>query len=179
MMLGFLLIQNEGLQRENQTLSNHNRALQDSDWDRSTREMQAYLDEIEQIFKPTPNEWPVLGPISSGFGFRLDPFSNQVAMHSGVDIVAPHGTSVAASAPGRVVFSGDGGALGYLIVLEHANSIRSFYGHLSNTSVRQGEYVARKQKIGEVGSTGKSTGPHLHYAIQELGVYRDPMEYLD
>ena len=110
--------------------------------------------------------WPVQkGYVSSKFGRRKDPFSGLSRYHGGLDIAAPKGTAVMSIAAGKVVFSGRKGGYGRVVELEHADGAMSRYAHLSTSEVKLGQHVARGQLIAKVGSTGRSTGPHLHLEV--------------
>lgn len=172
-------IQNYLLKRELGVVERHNQQLVDGEWERSTQRHLVYLDELKEYFDSRPNQWPVLGEISSEFGFRVDPFTGSQTMHYGLDIAAPHGTEVHAPAPGKVVFVGDGGLLGNLVAIQHAREIKTLYGHLSDYFVQEGQWVSRGQKLGAVGNTGRSTASHLHYSVMYKGVHQDPRDYLD
>lgn len=118
------------------------------------------------------------GRLSSGFGKRSDPFTNKLTFHGGVDIAAPLGTPVYASADGSVSFQGKQGGYGNLIILKHELGYESRYGHLSKILVKNGDKIKKGELIGEVGSTGKSTGNHLHFEVRrfskrERPVFRD------
>jgi murein DD-endopeptidase MepM/ murein hydrolase activator NlpD len=113
---------------------------------------------------------PVQGMISSGYGWRHDPIDGGIRHHSGVDIAVPAGTPVKAIAAGRVVFSGPRGGYGNLVVLAHPDGSHSVYGHNSQLSVREGEEVAAGAVIALSGSTGRSTGPHLHFELWKDGI---------
>jgi murein DD-endopeptidase MepM/ murein hydrolase activator NlpD len=119
-----------------------------------------------------PNLWPVEGRITASFGERIDPFNGEGAFHRGVDISAEYGHRIVAPADGVVVFSGPENGYGRLIQIEHANGIITRYGHLSAFAVNDGQRVSRGQVIGYVGSSGRSTGPHLHY---EVWVHNSPV----
>jgi len=113
--------------------------------------------------------FPLIGSaeISSGFGWRLHPILGTWLMHSGRDLAAPEGTPVVAALSGRVVSSGDAGGYGLAIEIEHDNPRRhTLYGHLSELYVREGDRVRQGEVIGRVGSTGRSTGPHLHFEVR-------------
>ncbi|MGE5484049.1 MAG: peptidoglycan DD-metalloendopeptidase family protein [Ignavibacteriales bacterium] len=111
---------------------------------------------------------PVMGPVSSGFGYRWG------RLHEGIDIASAYGHPVRAAADGRVVFAGSKGTYGRLVVLEHANYTQTWYGHLSRISVKNGQNVTKGTTIGLVGSTGHSTGPHLHFEVRVRGRPIDP-----
>jgi len=115
-----------------------------------------------------PNRPPVEGrmpEISSGFGIRHDPFTGRLARHMGLDIPAAYGTAILASGGGRVISAGFRGPYGNAIVIDHGHGLQTLYGHCSKLYVRAGELVMPQQKIAAVGSTGRSTGPHLHFEV--------------
>lgn len=116
--------------------------------------------------------------ISSVFGERVDPFTGQLTMHRGIDLPAPMGTDVFAAASGRVVFSGWSHGYGNLIELAHADGSRTRYGHLSRILVQAGDTVAQGQSIARMGSTGRSTGSHLHFEYWAQGHPVDPRPYI-
>jgi len=115
--------------------------------------------------------------VSSYFGARSDPINGHRAFHGGVDLAAPPGTPVRAAHEGVVEFSGWSGGYGNLIVLRHAFGYRTLYGHLQNRDARAGDRVRLGAVVGRVGSTGYSTGPHLHFEVQHHGQAVDPMRY--
>lgn len=121
--------------------------------------------------------WPVDGDPTSGFGPRLHPVHGDVRMHHGIDVPAPTGQPVVAAADGRVVSAGDRGGYGLAVVIRHAGGQSTLYAHLSSISVRAGQDVGAAALIGAVGSTGTSTGSHLHFEIHERGQPRDPLRY--
>ena len=127
---------------------------------------------------PLPTTWPALGRITSVFGFRLSPWTGTQRKHSGIDISAHFGTPVRATGDGVVVFRGRDGGYGNTIVLDHGHGYLSKYAHLSRFQVRYGEYVRRGDIIGAVGSTGLSTGPHLHYEVKLNGEPVNPKRFL-
>jgi murein DD-endopeptidase MepM/ murein hydrolase activator NlpD len=127
----------------------------------------------------TPSVWPVVGNLESGFGVRRSPFGgSSYEFHSGQDIDAKPGDSVVAGATGQVTFVGWQNGYGQLIVIDHGGGLTSRYGHLSHIDVAQGQTIERGQFIGRVGSTGRSTGPHLHYEIRINDEPVDPLQYL-
>lgn len=115
-----------------------------------------------------PMERPVLGKnwVASRYGYRRDPFTGRRAFHSGYDYAAKAGTPVIAAAAGVVIYAGRRGNYGKVIEVYHGGGVSSLYGHLSDYSVASWQYVRRGEVIGEVGSTGRSTGPHLHYELR-------------
>jgi hypothetical protein len=125
---------------------------------------------------PTIN--PCDGFVSRGFGMHNDPFTGSYQMHKGIDIAAPKGTPVHASADGVVIGTTYQAGLGNLVVIDHGNGYATTYGHLSKIMVATGHKVARGEVIGLVGSTGYSTGPHLHYEVHENGRAVNPSKYI-
>lgn len=115
------------------------------------------------------NLLPLAAPISSPFGYRADPFSGAMRFHAGVDIAAAYGREVPSAGPGQVVFSGAQGGYGNTVVVEHANGIRTRYAHLSSVQVEVGTRVDGGTVVGRVGSSGRSTGPHLHFEVLQDG----------
>jgi len=129
-----------------------------------------------------PNRPPVQGrmpKISSGFGVRHDPFTGRLARHMGLDIPAAHGTAILASGGGRVLSAGFRGPYGKAIVIDHGHGLQTLYGHCSKLYVRAGEFVMPQQKIAAVGSTGRSTGPHLHFEVINHGKRVAPGQVLE
>ena len=128
----------------------------------------------------TPQIWPTNphGYLSSAFGYRIDPFTGIRAFHRAVDISTPHGQEVLATAAGRIVSAKPTGNLGKLIVIDHGFGLRTRYGHLSSFTVGGGDQVARGDLIGYVGSTGRSTGSHVHYEIWADGRPINPYRFL-
>jgi murein DD-endopeptidase MepM/ murein hydrolase activator NlpD len=127
----------------------------------------------------TPSVWPVVGKLESGFGGRRNPFGgNSYEFHSGQDIDAATGDPVVAGASGKVAFVGWQNGYGQLIVVDHGGGLTTRYGHLSHIDVAQGQTIERSQFIGRVGSTGRSTGPHLHYEIRINDEPVNPLRYL-
>jgi murein DD-endopeptidase MepM/ murein hydrolase activator NlpD len=112
--------------------------------------------------------------ITSGFGVRADPMTRGLSMHEGIDFVAPMGTRVRSTAPGKVLRSGRAGAYGEMVEVEHADGFVTRYAHLSRRHVNEGDRVERGQVIGLLGNTGRSTGPHLHYEVMYHGESMHP-----
>lgn len=117
---------------------------------------------------------PAAGRISSGFGLRRHPVLGFSRMHKGLDIAAGYGSPIRAANDGTVAFAGRNGGYGNFVRLNHSGGMGSGYGHMSRIAVRSGQRVARGQVIGYVGSTGISTGPHLHYELYRNGVAINP-----
>lgn len=128
------------------------------------------------------HQWPIPASakqyISSGYGMRKDPFHGLPRFHGGLDIAAPEGTSVLASADGRVKATGNRKGFGNYVMLTHADGSETMYNHLQKAVARMGAWVRAGQEIGKVGSTGRSTGPHLDYRIRVNNEKRDPMTAL-
>jgi murein DD-endopeptidase MepM/ murein hydrolase activator NlpD len=125
-----------------------------------------------------PSMWPVEGRVGSSFGQREDPINGEGAFHSGLDIDAPWGTPVRATADGSAVDASMGAGYGREVVLNHGHDVVTVYGHLSSVAVVPGQHVTRGQVIGYVGQTGRATGPHLHYEVRVHNVPVNPHKYL-
>lgn len=121
---------------------------------------------------------PVIGRQTSGYGMRTDPVHGTRVNHAGFDLAAATGTQVAAAARGTVVHAGPAGTYGNLVTLRHDNGFETRYAHLSAVDVKVGDQVEAGQDIGKVGSTGHSTGPHLHFEIRREGQAIDPAPHL-
>lgn len=120
--------------------------------------------------------WPVDGDLTSPFGIRRDGLTFRV--HRGVDIAVPTGTPIRAMAPGRVVFAGAMGGYGRVIIIDHRRGVRTVYAHLSEVRVSTGDELRGRPVIGLSGSTGRSSGPHLHFEVQRRGDAEDPIPLL-
>ncbi|BCS33516.1 hypothetical protein TBR22_A27430 [Luteitalea sp. TBR-22] len=118
------------------------------------------------------------GRVSSGYGWRADPFKGQSKFHGGIDLAARYGTDVPAAAAGTVVTAQEQGGYGLTVVVRHANGFESRYAHLSSLDVKAGDTVAQGQQVGRVGSTGRSTGPHLHFEVTQAGRRVDPEQFV-
>lgn len=134
--------------------------------------------EKQELAKRIPAIVPMDGVFSDhGFGMRLHPILRKWKMHEGIDINGLYGTPVYATGAGVVKFVGWNGGLGLCVIIDHGYGYETTYGHLSKTNVREGQKVVRYQKIGECGSTGLSTGPHLHYEVSFNGEKQNPIHY--
>jgi len=125
-----------------------------------------------------PSIWPTQGHISSRFGYRASPFGVYREFHPGIDIAAPLGTPVVATGDGRIVFTGWRTDLGNTIIIDHGYDLRTLYGHVAKVAVDVGDRVKKGQVIAYVGSTGRSTGPHVHYEIHLRDTQVNPAPYL-
>jgi murein DD-endopeptidase MepM/ murein hydrolase activator NlpD len=138
-----------------------------------------YLGRVAYNISYTPLGLPFHGTITSTFGHRENPFGGEnVETHKGLDISGPFGASVKAMAKGEVEFAGVRGGFGNCIILKHANGFETLYGHLSKILVKAGDQINIGQEIGKIGSTGRSTGPHLHYEVHRNGQKINPQSFL-
>ncbi|MDO9026677.1 MAG: M23 family metallopeptidase [bacterium] len=142
------------------------------------KEIDAYLSTKQSLVSDTPELAPLFGRMTSGFGVRRWRRSGHSENHAGLDIAVPKGTPVNSPAEAVVVFAGRKGDYGKMIELDHGNGYTTRFGHLSLIEVEIGDRVMKGQIIGAVGSTGRSTGPHLHYEVRFQGKPVDPIGYL-
>jgi murein DD-endopeptidase MepM/ murein hydrolase activator NlpD len=141
--------------------------------------LEAQLFEQAVKKKLMPTMMPVSAPFNaSGFGRRVDPFTGQWTMHEGIDFLADLGTPVVAAAAGAVVFAGFHPQYGYMVDIDHGNDLVTRYAHCSKLLVKEGDVVRRGRKIAESGSTGRSTGPHLHFEVRFRGAAQNPGRFL-
>ena len=131
---------------------------------------------LKKMMVPTQN--PVSGPVGSRFGWRIDPFNGRQALHTGLDFQATVGMPIVAAAGGVVVTSEAHPEYGNMVEIDHGNGLVSRYAHASRLIARKGDLVKRGQKIALVGTTGRSTGPHLHFEVLVQGVHQDPGKFL-
>ena len=147
--------------------------------DNSFGEVEASLEEERERLEATPSIPPVLGPVSSHYSFsREHPVTGVNSPHLAIDIVARWGTPFLATAPGRVVFAGRKDGYGNMIEIDHGFGMRTRYGHASKLYARVGQRVERGEVIGEIGSSGASTGPHMHYEVHRDGRAVNPSNYI-
>ena len=144
----------------------------------SLLDLLAGLEGQSQRLAATPSIWPTNGFVTSSYGNRTSPFTGRVQFHEGLDIAADFGTTVYAPARGRVVFVGMDGPFGRKVELDHGYGVRTHYAHLSTALVQRGQTVERGMPIASVGSTGRSTGPHLHYGVEVNGRTTNPTNYI-
>jgi murein DD-endopeptidase MepM/ murein hydrolase activator NlpD len=129
------------------------------------RALERLISRAGQALASLPSRWPVRGAVNSEFGGRRSPWTNSGEFHGGIDIAAERGTPIHAPAAGTVAFAGSHGEYGLTVMLDHGEDLRTIYGHLSKIAVQQGEKIARGDRLGFTGNTGRSSGPHLHYEI--------------
>jgi len=141
-------------------------------------EVYGVLAEKRSILDHTPSIMPTRGYRTRGFGMKLDPFTGYKQFHAGIDIGNKTGTPIYATADGVVKFTGVSGGMGRLIKINHGYGYETRYGHLSKIKVKRGQKVRRGDLIGLMGSTGYSTGPHLHYEVVKNGKRINPLEYI-
>jgi murein DD-endopeptidase MepM/ murein hydrolase activator NlpD len=141
--------------------------------------LEAQLFEQAVKKKALPTMMPVAAPFNaSGFGYRIDPFTGQQAMHEGIDFITDTGTPVVAAAGGVVQFAGFHPQYGNMIDIDHGNDLVTRYAHLSKVLVKEGDVLQRGRRIGDSGNTGRSTGPHLHFEVRFRGVAQNPSRFL-
>lgn len=138
----------------------------------SLHELLSFLEKQENLLASTPSIWPTRGFVTSGFGFR------RRRMHEGIDIANRIGTRINASADGVVIFTGIKGGYGKFLIIDHGYGISTCYGHLYSINVKEGKRVKRGERIGAIGNTGRSTGPHLHYEVRINDVPVNPVNYI-
>lgn len=165
----------------------HDRALKEQaldEWEEESRQIAAMLRAMEQtprgqarLAKPFRGGFirPVSGPIVSGFGMRYHPILKVNRMHNGVDIAAPHGTPIKATADGEVIFAGYRRGYGNTVIIDHGGGVATLYAHCSALAVGEGTVVKQGQVIAYVGATGLATGPHLHFEVRHNGEPVNPL----
>lgn len=175
---------NGGVLTKNRSIKNI--ALEVEDLRQSMLRHSHYLERMQLVLKSRTfgeyaafAQWPVSkGYISSSFGMRKDPFSGRYRKHHGVDIAGPKGTNVMSIAAGKVVFSGRKGGYGRLVEIKHDHNLMSRYAHLRKILVKKGQQVPQGALIGYLGSSGRSTGPHLHLEVLKNKKHVNPLKYL-
>lgn len=159
--------------------------VQDVNFSNSVVRITAELDQLADMVKAmrsVPLTVPVQGPefgLSSGFGPRIDPFTKRLAFHAGLDFTGPWGSIIHATAPGIVVYAGPRGPYGNCVEIDHGMGIRTRYGHMSAVLVTPGTKVDKGTPIGKLGSSGRSTGPHVHYEVWYGEAARDPAKFIE
>jgi len=164
------------------------------DYERKVEELERISKEIEKHIQKLAAEraakgivikggtgkfiWPLQGRITSRYGYRRSPFSARRQFHTGVDIANSYGSPIKAADGGQVIFAGWWGGYGKAVIIDHGKGFSTVYGHMSRIYVQQDEQVSQGQVIGLVGSTGYSTGPHLHFEVRKNGETQDPLKWL-
>ncbi len=146
--------------------------------ERSLRELKAFVEEKASLLAATPTILPVKGLVTAGYGYRKSPFTSKRELHEGLDIAAPYGTPIMATADGIVTFAGPLAGYGNVVFVDHGHGFSTFYGHCSSYRVREAQRVRRGEVIAFVGTTGRTTGPHVHYEIHVNGVISNPAKYM-
>ena len=144
----------------------------------SQEEVRGFLTEQSSLFSSKPSGWPARGWLTSAFGFRQSPFSNQRTMHEGIDIAARIGTPVYATAAGIVSQAQSENGYGKLVVIDHGYGYKTFYGHNSKLIVKVGQRIKRGDLLAASGNTGSSTGAHVHYEVRLNGVPLNPRKFI-
>jgi murein DD-endopeptidase MepM/ murein hydrolase activator NlpD len=156
-----------------------------TDMDRSVAALTVKSAQLEEFYRDqkamlssTPSVWPVRGYLSTAFGNRIDPFTGLRDFHPGIDISTPIGTRVQAPADGVVISTAFQGGYGQAIVVDHGYGVVTRYGHLAAYNVKPGQRIRRGEVIGFVGTTGRSTGPHLHYEVWVREQAQNPLQFI-
>lgn len=149
-------------------------ALQEETLTTLEARFKAHMEALQRI----PMGYPTTGRVTSLFGIRKDPFTKRKKMHEGIDFADRYGTAIHATAKGRVTFTGWNGPYGKQVVIDHGNGYVTTYSHLSSITVKEGDLVERGDQIGRMGTTGRSTGVHLHYEVHKNGKPLDPKSFL-
>jgi murein DD-endopeptidase MepM/ murein hydrolase activator NlpD len=145
------------------------------------KELEIFIKDLEKRFEyleSIPDSWPTKGKLTSGFGNRKNPFGRGIRFHQGIDIANSPGTNILAASKGIVVFSGNRTGYGKVVIINHGYGYETLYAHNQNLLVNVGDEVERGQVIGKMGSTGRSTGPHLHFEVHKDGKPIDPLKML-
>ena len=137
-----------------------------------------FLDDQKMLLASTPSIWPTKGWLSSRFGYRSSPFNEKREFHKGIDISTRRGAPILSPANGLVVFTGWKNGYGRVIVMKHGNGLKTKYAHLKKALVKKGQYVRKGETIGLVGSSGRTTGSHLHYEVHLNNVPVNPLRYI-
>ena len=141
--------------------------------------LQETEEKLKKYMATIPTLWPASGRVSSNFGQREDPFNSSERFHSGIDIAADYGSDINAAAEGTVITAGTLAGYGKAVIVSHGNGLTTLYGHISSAIAKEGQKVKKGQLIARVGSTGRSTGPHLHFEVRINDNPVDHLKYLD
>ncbi len=142
------------------------------------RDLQEYFQDQKTLLATTPSVWPAKGWMTSSFGVRSDPFTGNRVMHKGLDIAAPAGTKILSPSEGVIIFASVRGGYGKCVVIDHGFGVQTHFGHMLETAVSVGDKVERGQVIGTIGSSGRSTGAHLHYEVRVHGIPQNPRKFI-
>ena len=142
------------------------------------KDLYKFLESQKSMFACTPSIWPIKGWVTSPFGYRISPFTNKKEFHSGLDISARKGSPIIAPADGVISYVGENRNSGRFLTINHGYGIKTSYLHLDKALVKQDQYIKRGDVIAQVGNTGRTTGPHVHYEVQIKGVSVDPRRYI-
>ena len=146
--------------------------------ERSLKELKAFIEEKASVLAATPTILPAKGRVTAGYGYRKSPFTGQRELHEGLDIAGPYGSPIVATADGIVTFAGPLAGYGNVVFVDHGHGFSTFYAHCSSYRVREAQRVRRGEVIAFVGTTGRTTGPHVHYEVHVNGVISNPMKYM-
>jgi murein DD-endopeptidase MepM/ murein hydrolase activator NlpD len=141
-------------------------------------ELAKFLDDQKLLLASTPSIWPTRGWLSSRFGYRTSPFSKKKEFHRGIDVSTRRGSPILSPANGLVIFNGWKRGYGRVIIMKHAKGFKTKYAHLKKSLVKKGQYLKKGKKIGLVGSSGRTTGPHLHYEVHLNNAPVNPLRYI-
>jgi murein DD-endopeptidase MepM/ murein hydrolase activator NlpD len=145
--------------------------------ERGLQALQTHLDRKTAVLAATPTIYPAKGFVTAGYGYRASPFTGRKEFHEGIDIAAPFGAPVRATADGVVSFAGPLGTYGNVVFIDHGHGFATAYGHNSQNRVKPRQRVRRGDVIAYIGSTGRSTGPHVHYEVHVRGVASNPSHH--
>jgi murein DD-endopeptidase MepM/ murein hydrolase activator NlpD len=146
--------------------------------EQNLQDLYELLADQKQFLAALPTQKPAAGYFTSGFGIRPSPFGGVEKMHEGLDIANWSGTAITSTANGVVKFSGNKPGYGRTVIVDHGYGLETWYAHIRSSSVKEGEKVRRGQMIATMGSTGRSTGPHVHYEVRVHGIPVDPLSYI-
>lgn len=147
--------------------------------DRSQADLSAAEAKLDKYMETIPTLWPTNGRLSDDFGYRRDPFTRRKTFHEGLDLGGSYGEHIKAAASGKVILAKRYNGYGRAVIIDHGHGITTLYGHSSKLLVKEGQMVKKGDVIAEVGSSGRSTGPHLHFEVLLYNTPVDPLQYLD
>lgn len=146
---------------------------------RSGADLSAAEAKLDKYMETIPTLWPVNGRITDSFGYRKDPFTKRKTFHEGLDLSGDVGDKIKAAAGGKVILAQKYSGYGMAVIIDHGHGITTLYGHASKLLVKEGQTVKKGDVVAEVGSSGRSTGPHLHFEVMLYNTPVDPLQYLD